>query len=500
MFCRSLDEGLAVKSMARRDERFPSASDWCSIRFLALLLILLRAFPAAFSADVASAYRVVYVRLADSKSRLSRPCGDSLDTACGSLSLAVEGGASNVWISLQPSLQDVPRLHEEIEFVHDLVIDGSDMDVPFDLEAVVGPGKSNWLTLRNCTNVLVQHLNVLLKDYKGQNETAIFAQNCYNVTLQCSVFKNITLGGHAFRAENTWPIVLMNNTFIGREKYHQAPNTTFLYSLAAVRISINCSPLTCAGVNLTDSNLHPSTIACCAGIQASAVPMEKETESPFYVTIESCEFLHLGIEPIYEIYFRFISYQRASALHVETFSGHVDGFRLLVRNCLFADNSSPYDTTLKLYFGKNTRNNHVTIEDCEFRSCWSYRGGAITYIIDKNTYNTRLSVKRCNFTGNEAYLEGGAIAINLPRSINVSEVFIEDSVFHSNVGGSLFPTLVGGAISSQTLSHNVEVQLSLSGHNRLPLLNITRSMFINNSASYGSAFFVSGMYLTLRNV
>ena len=467
------------------------------LQLYALLTALLftSGFLSCVSAAAMDDQKRVYVRLADSKSNFSRPCGESLETACGSLSLAVEDEASNVWISLQPSLQDAPRLHEEIDSVDGLVIDGSEME-QFDLNAVVGPGKSHWLTIRNCSNVRLQNLKIRLKDYKGQDETAILVQNCYNVTLEYSMFDGITLGGHAFQAENSWPVTLMNNTFAGTDRYHPAPNITHKYRLAAVKITIDCELWTC-GIDVTNNSNHIDS-ACCADAQESQLT-EQEDNDYYRVTIENCTFHHLGIEPIYEIYFRLKRYQRATALHVELSSSKFIHFQLLLKNCKFSQNSSPYDTTIKLYFGSKTTKNKVVFEDCVFRDAWAYRGGAINFYVDDGSTSS-LIIRRCQFLRNSAFLEGGALAINIPKSNNVSKVLIEDSHFYKNVGGSLFPTLVGGAISSQTLSYSVDIQLRLTGITRLQPLNVTRSVFIGNSARFGSAFFVNGMFLSLRDV
>ena len=170
-----------------------------------------------------------------------------------------------------------------------------------------------------------------------------------------------------------------------------------------------------------------------------------------------------------------------------------------IKNCTFLENSSPYDTTLKVYLGSAARRSHIRVENCRFHNGWAYKGGAILFSITGKSSNNHISVKKSKFTANKAYLSGGAIAFSLRQQYANNSITIDGCLFHSNIGGSLFPTLVGGAITMQTRSHYRQ-QTSNPGNVSLPRLTIKNCDFINNSASFGAALFVAGTYLHLLNM
>lgn len=439
-----------------------------------------------FAAWQASA-RTVYVRLADNSSRHVWPCGDDAASACATLSLALANATSAgstrpplTTAVLLPSRFNSVLEKEFLENISNVVIDAN--DTRLDLAKFIGLDVP-WLEINNSSDVMISRLNASLVDFEGS--AAVHVENCNNVTISVCTFTAPALNSRPLRVINSWPVRLLTSNFRG-DQYHPAlpVGAGPAYNLSAILVTFSCDPQNC------QSGEWPMQGECCDSVAAQS------TQQPS-ILIEGCTFYRLGIEPVMETYYR-NKWEGAVTVHVEILS--VKNVTSCIKSCNFSEIKSPFDSNVKIFLMGSTANSVTRVEDCFFTDSWLYIGGALLYRIEEHAEENQLIISRSTFSGNTAYIEGGAVAISFASggTARRNTAVIEDSYFMQNKGSTLSGVgAVGGAVSAISASSYSQMSNRESMYPRLTLSNCT---FTDNSATYGSAIFISGLFASVQSM
>lgn len=429
-----------------------------------------------------------YVKLADSTARDSLPCGETKDRPCATLDLALRNRTEDVptKLILLASGNNSDWVRESFANTSNVCLDASEaglLELHFN---DTNPSRA-WVEFVNSSNIAFSHLNVSLSLLRGR--AAVLLRDCYNVSVEYCSFLAPVINSSALRIINCWPFSLVGSNFIGPGQIQPSPQLNEAYNLSAVMLSYTCDASTCPQDNPPPSGGVPIDNECCSGLPALS------GESPL-IMVDSCRFLRLGIAPVYGTYYRTL-WEEAVTIHLEVFN--TSRLSAKISNSQFLDNISPYDAGLKVYLGAGARNSSLTIMNNVFKNSWCYIGCAFFFRIERFAEENEMVVRNNTFCNNTAYIEGGAVAWSVFSPTNKG--LLEDNTFHMNRGGPLSGVgQVGGAISAICTSAAAQSANLPQKSQFLASLLLTRCTFYHNSASYGSAIFLRGIYAQLENV
>ena len=494
-------------------ERLRNSKDCISGKAEVIISLLLAC---CISVSCASDCETVYARLGDSfRSLDGASCGSSPSNPCPTITAALanaDSGASSdcTNVELLASKYEQPLECETLSNMKGVIINGENAgNLP--MAGLLCPqlpeNQTAWLSLWNCSDILLQSMSVSLTNFTGW--TALSANLSYNVSVQKSSFSHLAINKSAVWITDCLQVSVLDCYFTGppvpdpfaviRTK-QQIP----LYRMTAISVSQlgTLGPMCDSGLNITNTDDTPP---CSENIPEQSRLVESYNYS---FLVENTEFSYLGIRPVSTIYYTTTA-RYEDGVGVIIGATAAAGFHAVVRNCSFTNTSSPYDTALKLYSEGLGSTASFHVEGCSFINCWSYVGGAAFFRVAHNIKNASLFVSRSVFRDNSAYVDGGALAVSfeelpagetsVPRLSGDSfrYISIKECVFVNNSVGQHSKIAAGGAIVT-LFNGTASKLLDFSEH--IPSIDIMDCLFQKNSAPFASTMLASKVRVKISNL
>ena len=458
------------------------------------------------------ACNIAYSTLGDSQVQDSATCGSASSLPCHTIRQALINSATHngvcTEVRLQPSAYDDTIDCEELDSLENVTIDGSRAGtIPLKLAncSKIGNGNINssaWLHLWNSTNIKVQYLNVSLANFTGS--TAVKLSFSVNIVFQHSRFGYPMINTSSIGANQTLALKVVDCEFYGRPYTDPFLRET-LYPLPQYRLAPIFFNQTC--LLICDENTPGDRRGICCDLPENSQLPRLSLLHDFDVWLLRSSFYNMGITSdsssiVSSLYASTSRYQDATAVHmgIEACSR----LRAIVESCHFTNLTSPYDTVLKLFAGPQTLGAQYTIIDSTFLNGRGYIGGAVFLRIDPGSLNTTLVLRNSTFVNNTAEVEGGALTISYGLTQFATTVrgnfknfaFIDGCHFIRNQAGGLLRNSAGGAVAAISPDFYAAV---VNIAQEIPTIKVSNSLFANNTASYASAIFISGMALDLSS-
>ena len=437
----------------------------------------------------------IYVDVYDGGSDTS-DCGSSNSSACKSIdhALMIVGDNTSALVYLISSNKDSgysrPMLPSVVSDRQNVTIDGSLLGELILLMAVdnnTSPQDYPWLVFLNCSNVAIRNLHVDITYLFGH--FFITFQDSHMIEVTDTIVTHPPRNFTAILFKNSWPAQVLSTRIAGNSRgKHEPPDVEADYNLSPVYFEAMCDTAWC-----NSSPTRQTNVPCCS----SKAVLAGDAPSLFF---GNCVFSNLGLERLYRLYLRH-GVKSGTAIHF--YAINCTRPSLNVSDSQFTNNSSPYDTTIRIVFDNGTADGVAIVTGCLFQDNWVYIGGGISFFVfDTNSSNSHgLHLVNSHFINNSAVLEGGALLASFKATDSSKAiVFVDQCSFHGNTGGVWITAgLVGGAISISSSFPDANTGDSSPVY-AAPRLRIQNTDFVHNTGTYGSAIFLKGMYTLFENM
>ena len=413
-------------------------------------------------------------------------CGLRPGFECQTIEYAVSSArktvSQDVTITVYPIISDSNRLvtaNQSLRNASNIVIDGNGIIAMLPLSF---PKGSSFLSLSNSSNITLENFSFNLTHSLGNG--VLIDRSQYILTRKCR-FAGIGLNAYGLVVRDSSAVLIEGVSFTGQDPLQEPPSLTESFLSAALVIVYR------------DSSNVPNTLSSYGEGRWSALNGSD-------VALISSNLTKCGLQRISGVYRRiFPSAQdvsQATALRIH-FHPRASHQRVLLQDCMLADNVSPYDPAMTVVFDERSRSNRVDILGSTFTRNRGYVSGALYTSFGKEGGNlvhvAKSSARPCVFDGNQANLEaavaraafGGALGQNAESS----DLFSMDGCTIMNSLTGFVLTQMIGTIVATTLA---ETDTELHGGIKFQV-SLSNCIFRNNTAQAGSAVY---LHLTTMNI